>query len=332
MLLMLCFVELLPHTFHHAHATSALILLLGCLLVILLERHLAPRLTFGMNSHYCSHTDSHISQQVACTSVGCIIICAFFDGVAIYSGFQLGSATGWQMGLGLLLHVAPEGAMASSLAIAGGLSDKAARLCSLYVGLAVVLGALLAGGINRIASFQEFGLPLSTGVLLYVTFTHLLPSVLSQKRGPGDTFSRRCLYLYCQPTARSHFNRKRALEHVFHIAMIAATVTMSSPVSTFHTPTLSIMRSLHLVETFSLVGELKSLESLTFSQIVFPAWSDAASSIRHESASVHRLMHYSEKPFQAVLSVPFSYFEELPSPSSRSYGLTASFSAVLRLD
>lgn len=189
LLVSLSFVEFLPHAFEHQTEFTVPLILAGIFMVIIGDKYIAPRLMRRHSSH-CSHhshanTEGHslISAQAACSSVGCLIVCAFFDGVQIYSGFQLGEHTGLLVGTGLLFHTVPEGALAAGMALAGGMSKGFARWSSIFVGGAILLGAVSAALFGHYMSFETYVLPFASGVLIYVALGHLLPVSIQTRYG-----------------------------------------------------------------------------------------------------------------------------------------------------
>lgn len=189
MFIALCFVEFIPHAMEDGHARASWLILAGILLVIFAEKHIAPRLNF--NNQTCATTGTKsegcISHNTACTSIGCLIVCAFFDGVEIPAGFEIGGKTGYVMSTGMLFHTVPEGALAASIGLAGGFSKRSARLAAMLVGGAIMLGAVVSIVASHALGFRGIVLPLTTGVLLYVSIGHLLPISLNSRYGLAGT-------------------------------------------------------------------------------------------------------------------------------------------------
>ena len=144
-----------------------------------------------LSPHSCEHhhdqnlddSASVISRQAACSSIGCILVCAFFDGMGIPAAFQLSKEAGLVVGSSLFLHTIPEGALAASIAFAGGLSKKESKLGIYLVALAILSGSVLSTSLSIVFSFEAFILPFVSGVLVYVAIGHLIPAVLKTKNG-----------------------------------------------------------------------------------------------------------------------------------------------------
>jgi ZIP family zinc transporter/zinc and cadmium transporter len=98
----------------------------------------------------------------------------FFDGVAIGSGFALSRWLGWVVFLAVLLHKLPEGVTIVSVMLAAGADRRAALNAALILGSATVVGVLVIDVAPRLATV---GLPLASGVTLYVAATDLLPEI-----------------------------------------------------------------------------------------------------------------------------------------------------------
>ncbi len=187
-LISLCIFEYIPRVYEHRNSYySYLLVVCGVLFVIVAEKYIAPLIGSG-HSEACSTEPSSISHQAACSSIGCILVCAFFDGVEIPASFQLGTQTGMFMSLGMLLHMIPEGAMAASLSVAGGLSKKAQNYGVYFVALAMIVGAISSIVLSKFISFETYLLPFVTGILLYVSLAHLVPSSLKLKHGVVGIF------------------------------------------------------------------------------------------------------------------------------------------------
>lgn len=188
MLLGLCLGEFLPHSFEHASRATPFIMLAGMFLVIASEKYISPLFVKEHLAH-CDHDHGHghahrsISAHVACSSIGCVLICAFFDGWEIMAGFEMGRQTGLLITTGMFLHALPEGVLVASLGLAGGLSIKTVRLNVAAVSVAILMGGALGALAVEIFDFQLIVLPLATGVLLYLAIGHLLPMALQERWG-----------------------------------------------------------------------------------------------------------------------------------------------------
>lgn len=190
-LLGLTFHEFLPRSFVNGNneRTSAIIFL-GILCFIICDQYLTPRLKFFNSEPSCKKTGcgTHdpkklLSLQTACTSISCLVVCAFFDGIELAAGFSMDTKVGWIMALALYLHIAPTGALAASLSIAGNLGNKNAFKSAFIVAAALVLGLLLSMTLNANGQFTELLLPFATGVMLYNLLVHLIPATLKFRWG-----------------------------------------------------------------------------------------------------------------------------------------------------
>lgn len=192
--------EFLPLTFTSQTNVSiaALMVLAGIIFVIAMEKFIIPRL-FGLmpdtghtHSHdehkYCVHTHSHthethISYATACMSIGCVIVCSFFDGLEISAAFYMNHQTGWLTSLGFLLHSVSNGALGASLGLSGGFSSKQSLRTACLIGFLLFLGSAVGVFGLYAFSFETYFLPFSTGVMLYIAFTHLIPLAVKDKTG-----------------------------------------------------------------------------------------------------------------------------------------------------
>ena len=185
LLLAMAVTEFTPHSFAEPSPWTPLWMLFGILLVVFSDKYLAPLLGPD-HSKSCSH-HSHgfkmISSAAACSSIGCIIVCAFFDGIEIFTAFELSSRLGWFIALGLLFHIVPEGAIAAGLSLAGGFTKKSAYRSLLFIAMALFLGVLSGALLSRWVDFDSTLLPLASGILLYVCIGHLMPVALKHRWG-----------------------------------------------------------------------------------------------------------------------------------------------------
>ena len=184
LLLGIAFFEFLPHSLEAAPSSGPFLILAGLLFILFVERFIAPKLPFFKGQHCREHEHHLVSHQAACSTVGCLIVCAFFDGLEITMAFSLGPEQGWPMTLALICHILPDGALAANIALAGGMSRRQAQGISCITGLSLLAGAgstLLVNALGE--TMHHFILPFATGVLLYVALGHLLPVGMKHPRG-----------------------------------------------------------------------------------------------------------------------------------------------------
>ena len=208
LLLALAFLEFLPHSLEHSPHLGGLLILAGVLLILMTEIFIVPRLHFldrlvlqedghHAHDHVCGddhhpHHPHHghlVTKEAACSAIGCLAVCAFFDGVQIKAAFTLGTSAGLLTSLGLLFHVLPDGIIAASLALSSGFSKRAAKFTSLLIGGSLFAGLLAGHFLTSITEGLHIVLPLATGLLLHVSFVHLLPASTRSKRGPYYLFA-----------------------------------------------------------------------------------------------------------------------------------------------
>ena len=199
LLLSVGLLEFLPVAFSQNPQEAPILIIAGLLFILFVENYLSPHLNF-LEGHDChhdhakdhdhkekpaqEHTHHLISHQAACSAVGCLVICGFFDGFEMLTAFSISTQTGWTTCLGLLFHVLPDGVLAASIALAGGMSKARARLVSSLTGGMLLLGALLASSLLGLwPESRPMILAFSTGVLLYVVLMHLLPVGMKHRKG-----------------------------------------------------------------------------------------------------------------------------------------------------
>jgi zinc and cadmium transporter len=169
------FVEMVPESIALTGTRAPLYVLAGYLLVHLFEHALAGHFHFGEETHADEFVKSHRTYSILFG----LIIHAFFDGIAIASGFLVSPWLGWIVFVAVFLHKMPEGFTIASIMLASGRSRRVAWGASAMLGGATVVGVLTMA---VFAKAVTFGLPLSAGVTIYVAASDLMPEV---NREPG---------------------------------------------------------------------------------------------------------------------------------------------------
>ncbi|MEB3197494.1 MAG: ZIP family metal transporter [Candidatus Sericytochromatia bacterium] len=218
LLLAVLFFELLPASLHQGDEGRALTWLFGGIVAVMLfERYLAPHLDLvgdedevacghghtGHHDHdHGEHGHGHVhgyaqegvaqgevahahllSHGTACSALGCLMVCTFFDGVAMAAGFTLNFSIGLLVMVGLLAHILPEGMLAAAVVLAAGRSRRLAHRAAIATGAAFLLGLGLPLALGGATGTLGFALPLAAGVLLYVVLAQLIPVALRTANG-----------------------------------------------------------------------------------------------------------------------------------------------------
>jgi ZIP family zinc transporter/zinc and cadmium transporter len=152
--------ELLP--------SAPLWILGGYILAHLFEHTFTTHFHFGEETHL-------VSPAVSTTALVGLSLHAFFDGVAISSGFLVTPALGVLIALAVVLHKVPEGVTISSLMLAAGRTRRSARQAAVLLAFATLVGAAFMSIVA--GSFRGIGLSLSCGIALYVAATDLIPEI-----------------------------------------------------------------------------------------------------------------------------------------------------------
>ncbi len=172
-MLALVLVGVLPFLFREPGdpAVTALLVLTGYLLVHVTQHVLTPHFHFGEEHHQVPHS-------AGTSALVGLVVHAFFDGVAVASGFLVS----WRLGLlfffAILLHKLPEGVSVASVMLASGSGERRAIQAGLVLAGTTILGALLTGAI---ASLAQYGLAIAAGVTLYVAASNLVPEVQASR-------------------------------------------------------------------------------------------------------------------------------------------------------
>jgi ZIP family zinc transporter/zinc and cadmium transporter len=162
--------EMLPESIHLAGAKAPFLALAGYFLVHFFEHTVTSHFHFGEETHAEEFVQPHRGYSVLFG----LVIHAFFDGIAITSGFLVSPFLGWIIFLAVILHKLPEGFTVASVMLASGRSRSVSWMASALLGLATVVGALAVSVFTR---FAGMGLPLAAGVTLYVAASDLIPEV-----------------------------------------------------------------------------------------------------------------------------------------------------------
>lgn len=174
-MLAVAFLEMLPESMRFSMKWAPVLVLAGYCAIHLLEHTIVPHFHFGEETHH----DEFVSARTSYSVLGGLAVHAFFDGVAIASGFVLSDLLGWLIFIAIFLHKVPEGFTVASVMMASGSSRKTAVIAANVLATATLLGVLVIG---ILPSWVEAGLPLSAGVAIYVAATDLVPEV---NREPG---------------------------------------------------------------------------------------------------------------------------------------------------
>src|SRR5580765_2545774 len=163
-------VEMVPESIEMRGKPAALLVLTGYLIIHFFEHTVTPHFHFGEETHHDEFVHSHNSYSVL---LG-LVIHSFFDGIAIASGFLVSNWLGWLIFLAVFLHKIPEGFTVGSVMLASGRSRRMAFISSVILGASTLLGVLT---MRVLSPMLHVGLPLSTGVTLYVAASDLIPEV-----------------------------------------------------------------------------------------------------------------------------------------------------------
>ena len=149
-------------------SNAPLWILVGYALAHLFEHTFTSHFHFGEETH----AEHFIAPHVSTTALVGLSLHAFFDGVAISSGFLVTPALGVLIALAVVLHKIPEGVAISSIFLAAGASRARAVAAATALAIATLLGVTFTGLFEPLA---EHGLALAAGVTLYVGASNLVP-------------------------------------------------------------------------------------------------------------------------------------------------------------
>ena len=154
---------------------AGFLVLLGYLIIHFFEHVVSGHFHFGEETH----RDEFLNHHKSTTVLLGLVIHAFFDGIAITSGFLVSNWLGWIVFLAIFLHKIPEGFTVSSVMLASGRSSTRAFAASVVLGIGTLLGVLT---MVLVRHGVAIGLPISAGVTIYVAASDIVPEV---NREPG---------------------------------------------------------------------------------------------------------------------------------------------------
>ncbi|MDB4915726.1 MAG: zinc/iron permease [Gemmatimonadetes bacterium] len=158
-------IDLLPEALARGGHVAAVVALGGYLAVHITQHVIGTHFHFGEETH-------QVSEAVSLAALIGLLMHTFVDGVAVASGFGIGSAVGALIFTAVILHKVPEGLAISSLFLAAGQGKQRAFLAACALGAATIAGVVLT---DRISALRDHGLALSAGVTLYVGMSNLVP-------------------------------------------------------------------------------------------------------------------------------------------------------------
>ena len=171
-LLAAVFLEMIPASLRMAGASALYYVLAGYLVVHLADHTLSSHFHFGEEVH---HHEMGAGRSYAVLAG--LMIHAFFDGIAISSGFLISRSLGLVLFLAIFLHKIPEGFTVASVMLAGGQGPRAALTAAGLLGFSTMLGVSL---MLLFSAQLGAGLPLAAGVCIYVAASDLIPEINQQ--------------------------------------------------------------------------------------------------------------------------------------------------------
>lgn len=172
-MLSVAILEMMPHAMDVEFGLAAV--LGGYLAVHLTQHTVTPHFHFGEETH----DHAMVSPGVGVLAVIGLAPHAFFDGVAIASGYLQSPELGLLIVGAVLLHKLPAGLSLASIMLASGNSRRRAFLAVVGIGAATVLGAVVTPAVGLLS---EYGLAIAAGVTIYVAASNLIPE---SQRQPG---------------------------------------------------------------------------------------------------------------------------------------------------
>lgn len=147
------------------------------------------------NTHHVHHHPHHgacghavFGFGAACSVVGCLLVCSFFDGIALGSSFAQQNLRQLLLLIaGQCFHMIPEITVTYAVLVGGGVAPRRALWVLLLVSLALSMGFAIPMMVP--IPMPAAWLAVSAGILLYVAMSQMLPMALEVKHGPLYVFA-----------------------------------------------------------------------------------------------------------------------------------------------
>lgn len=165
-------VELIPESVARYGVGAGGWILLGYLLVHFTQHTIAAHFHFGEERHA-------VSASVSVSALVGLLLHTLVDGVAIVAGYDVSPALGALVFVAVALHKLPEGLAIASMFLAAGSSRGRALMAAAALGGMTIAGVLLTESIEPLS---RLGLPLASGVSLYVGASNLVPELQKTRR------------------------------------------------------------------------------------------------------------------------------------------------------
>lgn len=167
--------EMVPEGLRLVESWGLGLVLGGYLLLHFFEHVITGHFHFGEETH----PEELVRPQVGYAAVLGLLIHAFFDGMAIASGFIISTWLGAVVFVAIFLHKIPDGFTVASVMMASGRGTRQAMGAAVLMGVATLVGL----GIMWMLQAQvAYWLLVSAGATLYVAASDLIPEV---NREPG---------------------------------------------------------------------------------------------------------------------------------------------------
>jgi zinc transporter ZupT len=231
-LLALAFVELLPHSYAHfnqSFAVTGTIALLGAGFVwgtekiytkgtkkvtqadqtkftaVTSAKHEHKPGLLGSHKACCGIDDfTNLNREVVYSAIGCIFVCAFFDGVTLSAALIAESSSPLRAYSGVLAHVVPEVMLAGIIARVYYKTEMKAFLVCLVASLLFALGNTASRIAVWLGTSEGVLLGLAAGMMSYIAVAHLIPKFMSGRREIAMAAAGFCCFLLTEMVHHHH--------------------------------------------------------------------------------------------------------------------------------
>ncbi len=187
--------EFLPHAFstHVQWYFTLLLIASGWCINVLAELWVLPRMRFlntllPVEKHDChQHDSTHVHHHLlpssmGCSAMGCFILCAFFDGIRLNSGWLIDFHTAILICIGLLFHLLPESITIIGIGLSSGFSKKTLSNIIILFCLSFMAGSLSFFVASYIPILSAVTIAIASGLFIYICSVHLIPISIKLKQ------------------------------------------------------------------------------------------------------------------------------------------------------
>lgn len=175
-LLATVFMDFLPEIIEHGYTLmSAIILLVGFLVMFIIEKFVHFHHSKGCENGDCGH--SHAYHLAPVNLLGDAVH-NFIDGLVIAGAFAVNMSIGITATISIIFHEIPQEIADFGVLLYSGMSKKKALVYNFLSATTAIVGAIIGIVlVDKLHGFEEFILPFAAGNFLYIAASNLVPQL-----------------------------------------------------------------------------------------------------------------------------------------------------------